>query len=218
MKLTHRRWLELVGVFALLPLVALYFKQYLTEFLLPLLLVLMLLCLYGLLQDEQFKRKRLVNIKPFQQSLTRMSRLFFFGAIVSMYFYYSNHQAAQQTIHWFSMPRSNTHQWLVLIALYPLLSVLPQELIFRTYFFHRFKPILPNKFARIYISALLFGFAHIVYASWIAVLLATMGGLLFAYTYAYTRSTLAIVVEHSLWGLWLFSMGLGQYLDAGAIV
>lgn len=217
MALTQQRWLELVGLFLLVPLVAWYFKNHLMHFLLPLLFTFMLLCVYFLLQDDKFKRKRLFNLKPFKQSLTRMSRLLFFGAIFSMLAYHCVADL-KKPLHWFDLPINATDEWLMLLVLYPLLSVLPQELIFRTYFFHRFKTIFPNKLLRIYVSALLFGFAHIVYASWIAVLLATIGGLIFAYTYAYTRSTLAIVVEHSVWGLWLFSMGLGHYLDAGAII
>lgn len=217
MALTHQRWFELVAMFLLVPLIALYFKNHLMDFLLPLLFLLMLLCVYFLVQDQHFKRKRFFNIKSFKKSLTRISRILFFGGIFSMLFYHY-YQGFTKPITWFELPISATKEWLMLLLLYPLLSVLPQELIFRTYFFHRFKLILPNKNTRIFFSALLFGFAHIVYTSWIAVLLATIGGLLFAYTYAYTRSTLAIVVEHSLWGLWLFSMGLGQYLDAGAIV
>ena len=107
--------------------------------------------------------------------------------------------------------------WLMLIVLYPLVSVLPQELIFRTYFFHRYKKIIPDKRWRILLSAFTFSLAHLIYDNWIAVALAFVGGLMFAYTYAYTRSTLVCVLEHSVWGLWLFTLGLGQYLDAGAI-
>ncbi|MGB1201871.1 MAG: CPBP family intramembrane glutamate endopeptidase, partial [Cognaticolwellia aestuarii] len=47
--------------------------------------------------------------------------------------------------------------------------------------------------------------------------LAFLGGLLFSYTYAQSRSTFVCVIEHSLWGLWMFTLGVGQYLDAGAL-
>ena len=50
-----------------------------------------------------------------------------------------------------------------------------------------------------------------------AVSLAFIGGLLFAYTYAQSRSTFACVLEHSLWGIWMFTLGMGDYLDSGAL-
>jgi CheY-like chemotaxis protein len=105
---------------------------------------------------------------------------------------------------------------LMLLLLYPILSVMPQELIFRTYFFHRYKRIMPSKTVRIIVSASVFALAHIVYANVLAVLLAFLGGLLFSYTYAQSRSTFVCVIEHSLWGLWMFTLGLGDVLDAGA--
>lgn len=111
--------------------------------------------------------------------------------------------------HWFTLPRENLTDWLMLLLLYPLLSVIPQELIFRTYFFHRYKRIMPSKWLRIIISASVFALAHIVYANWVAVSLAFIGGLLFAYTYAQSRSTFACVLEHSLWGIWMFTLGMG---------
>ncbi len=90
-------------------------------------------------------------------------------------------------------------------------------MIFRTYFFHRYKPIIPNKTKRVWLSAAVFALAHVVYGNLVAVLLAFFGGLLFSYTYAHSRSTIACVLEHSLWGLWMFTIGAGSYLDAGAI-
>ncbi len=75
---------------------------------------------------------------------------------------------------------------------------------------------MPKKAVRIVVSASVFALAHIVYANWTAVALAFLGGLLFAYTYAKSRSTVVCVIEHSLWGLWMFTLGIGSYLDSGA--
>jgi membrane protease YdiL (CAAX protease family) len=73
---------------------------------------------------------------------------------------------------------------------------------------------MPRKNIRVLCSAFLFAFAHIVYDNWIAVILAFVGGLLFAFTYAKTRSTLTCVVEHSVWGILLFTLGLGDVLSS----
>ena len=165
-----------------------------------------------LLGDPQFKRFRLTSLGQFSAVKRRLFSFFFIGALFSGVFYSIMNQG-----NWFVIPRTSLNDWLLLLILYPLLSVLPQELIFRTYFFHRYKRIMPNKTVRILTSAFVFALAHIVYANWIAVLLAFLGGLLFSYTYAQSRSTFVCVIEHSLWGLWMFTLGIGQYLDSGAI-
>jgi len=76
---------------------------------------------------------------------------------------------------------------------------------------------MPKKSVRIILSATVFALAHIVYANLIAVCLAFLGGLLFSYTYAQSRSTFVCVIEHSLWGIWMFTLGIGSYLDSGAL-
>ena len=165
-----------------------------------------------LLSDPHFKRLRLTSLGEFSAVKRRLFSFFFLGALFSGMFYGIMNQE-----NWFSMPRNSFYDWLMLLLLYPILSVMPQELIFRTYFFHRYKRIMPSKTVRIIISASVFALAHIVYANVLAVLLAFLGGLLFSYTYAQSRSTFACVIEHSLWGLWMFTLGLGDVLDAGAI-
>lgn len=165
-----------------------------------------------LLGDPQFKRFRLTSLGQFSTVKRRLFSFFFIGALFSGVFYSIMNQG-----NWFIIPRTSLNDWLLLLILYPLLSVLPQELIFRTYFFHRYKRIMPHKTVRILISAFVFALAHIVYANWVAVLLAFLGGLLFSYTYAQSRSTFVCVIEHSLWGLWMFTLGVGQYLDSGAL-
>ena len=165
-----------------------------------------------LLGDPQFKRFRLTSLGQFSAVKRRLFSFFFIGALFLGVFYSIMNQG-----NWFVMPRTSLNDWLLLLVLYPLLSVLPQELIFRTYFFHRYKRIMPHKTVRIFTSAFVFALAHVVYANWVAVLLAFLGGLLFSYTYAQSRSTFVCVIEHSLWGLWMFTLGVGQYLDSGAL-
>ena len=212
--MTHRSilWVEFTILFLALPILSFLLRDYLAYFFLPLLFILTLFCVRFLLNDSTFNRKRLFNLKKHKKHKHRIYQVFFFGAIFSAYFYFSlSHDS------WFSLPIESTKQWLWLLILYPLVSVLPQELIFRTYFFHRYKAIFTTKNQRILISALVFSLAHLIYANMIAVGLAFLGGLIFSYTYARTKSTLACVIEHSIWGIWIFSMGLGRYLDAGII-
>ncbi len=205
------RWLELLLIFVALPILAFLMRASLQLWLIPLLLTLALFCYVLMVRDTRFKRFRLLNAEQVPRLLKRRLPVFIIGALLCALGY-----AVTGGSRWFDLPMQATTSWLVLLVVYPLLSAWPQELIFRTFLFHRYKTIIPRKRHRTWLSAVAFAFAHIVYANPVAVLLALIGGILFAYTYAKTRSTLACVVEHSLWGIWLFSLGLGQYLDSGA--
>ncbi len=104
---------------------------------------------------------------------------------------------------------------LVLFTVYPLLSALPQELIFCSFFFHRYKRFFKTPKTRIIASALVFAYAHVLYINWVAPLLSLIAGLIFAETYARTRSLALVTVEHALYGNALFFIGLGSYFWAG---
>ena len=111
----------------------------------------------------------------------------------------------------FLLPLEHTQLWLGTLLIYPICSVVPQEIIFRTFFFHRYKGIIPSKQARCLLSSASFALAHAIYGNWLAVLLSGIAGLLFGYRYLTTRSTLVVVVEHSIWGSYLFTVGIGIY-------
>ena len=211
MNANQYRWFEFTLIFVSLPLLGFFLRAYLANWLIPALIILMAVCGMLLLSDPHFKRFRLTSLGQFSAVKRRLFSFFFLGALFSGMFYGIMNQE-----NWFSLPRNSFNDWLMLLLLYPILSVMPQELIFRTYFFHRYKRIMPSKTVRIIVSASVFALAHIVYANVLAVLLAFLGGLLFSYTYAQSRSTFVCVIEHSLWGLWMFTLGLGNVLDAGA--
>lgn len=210
MNASQYRWCELFLIFFCLPILAYTFRNHLANWLFPALIIIMAVCTFLLLTDPHFKRFRLTSLGQFSTVKKRIFTSFFTGALFSAMLYGLINQE-----NWFSFPLNSTFQWLTLLFAYPILSVLPQELIFRSYFFHRYKKILPSKSARIILSATTFALAHCIYANWIAIFLSFGGGLLFAYTYAHSRSLLVCVLEHSLWGLWIFTLGIGEYLDSG---
>jgi membrane protease YdiL (CAAX protease family) len=113
--------------------------------------------------------------------------------------------------HLFYFPRRLPGQWLLILVLYPLLSVYPQELLWRAVIFHRYLPLLPTAALRVAGSAALFGYVHIIFANWVAVILTLIGGVLFGIRYERTRSLAIVWLEHSLYGQVLFTVGLGQY-------
>ena len=64
-------------------------------------------------------------------------------------------------------------------------------------------------------SAITFGFVHIVFGNWLAVLLSAIGGVLFSTTYLRTASLAVVCLEHALFGDFLFTIGLGRFFYHG---
>jgi len=111
----------------------------------------------------------------------------------------------------FSLVREMPRLWLLVMILYPVFSVYLQELLYRAYFFHRFKPIFGSGHAMIAASALLFGYVHIIFGNWIAISLTAFGGFLFGMTYRRSGSLLLACLEHALFGDFIFTIGIGQF-------
>lgn len=105
----------------------------------------------------------------------------------------------------------------IILLSYPLLSALPQEMIFCGYFFERFSPIIRNRKTMILASAIVFAYAHILYINWVAPLLSLIAGFIFAATYNRTHSLALVTIEHALYGISLFMIGLGWYFYGGAV-
>jgi membrane protease YdiL (CAAX protease family) len=115
-----------------------------------------------------------------------------------------------------NMPRRNPLFWAVIMVLYPLLSVLPQTLVYRVFLFERYRAFFRGDRALILASAAAFAWLHIALGNWLAPLLTLPAGLLFAWRYARTGSVLASAFEHALYGCAIFTLGLGAYFYSGA--
>jgi membrane protease YdiL (CAAX protease family) len=116
----------------------------------------------------------------------------------------------------FGLPANEPLLWLIIAVAYPLLSVYPQELIYRSFLFERYQAVFGTGTGMIVASAAAFGFAHIIFGNWFAVVATTVGGLLFASRYARSRSLLTVSIEHGLYGVLIFTVGLGQFVYHGA--
>lgn len=106
---------------------------------------------------------------------------------------------------------------LVLFCLYPILSALPQEIIFCSFFFRRYAPFFKTERAMIIASAIIFAYAHVLFINPVAPFLSIIAGLIFASTYAKSKSLALVTIEHGLYGNFLFFIGLGWYFYGGAI-
>lgn len=118
---------------------------------------------------------------------------------------------------WFlEFPRNRPETWRRIMLLYPLASVAAQELVYRSFYFHRYGPLFGSEaWLGILVNGLLFGFGHIVVGSPFALVTTALTGLLFSVRYATSRSYWAVFIEHTLWGWLVFTVGLGRYFFTG---
>ena len=117
----------------------------------------------------------------------------------------------------FSLLR-NQPEFLAMIWLaYPVLSALPQELLFRSLFFRRYHAVLPNGRAAYLLNAALFSLAHLMYWSWIVASMTFAGGLLFTWAYRQRGSFFYAVLLHAIAGNIIFAAGLGIYFYSGNV-
>lgn len=115
----------------------------------------------------------------------------------------------------FSMIKRSPILWVVIMVLYPLLSVYPQELLYRAYFFHRYEALFGSGWGMLLASAVAFGFVHIIFGNWLAVALCMMGGLLFSLTYQSSGSLVLTCLDHAIFGNFIFTIGLGRFFYHG---
>lgn len=121
---------------------------------------------------------------------------------------------------WFlSFPRRAPRLWLVVMLAYPLASVAAQELFYRVIYFHRYGVLFGDRAGlAILLNGVLFGFAHVIFHNWPAVVISGIGGAIFAWRYRRTGSLWAVGLEHSLYGGLIFTSGLGRYFFTGVSI
>ena len=112
----------------------------------------------------------------------------------------------------FYVPRTNPMLFIFILFIYTFLSVWPQELIYRNFFFKRYEILFQSKSLLIFVNAILFSLAHIFFRNTLVLVLTFIGGLIFGLTYLKFRSTTLVSIEHALYGNWLFTVGMGKML------
>jgi membrane protease YdiL (CAAX protease family) len=110
-----------------------------------------------------------------------------------------------------NLPRGNPMIWLAMSLFYPVFSAYPQEIIFRTYIFRRYRRIFPANWMVITASGIMFSFAHILYYHPISMILTLVGGLYLANVYRRTGSVLYAAIIHGILGMLVYTVGLGEF-------
>ena len=198
-------------LFVVLPLLFLGIGRPVIRFIIPTLIAVSVWCARSLPRES---REALWDVRPLKEYGWGIVGRFVAGALTMTVVTY-----ALVPQHFMSLPRHNPRLWLVICVLYPLLSVYPQEVIYRVFFFEHAARILPGLRVPwlLALNVALFGFAHIVFGNIWAPILAAAGGLLFASTYLKSRSVMCAAFEHALWGNLIFTIGLGPLFVGGSV-
>ena len=201
-----RLWIELALLFAGLPTI--YLLGFVPLEKIPFLLLIVAVLGAALAFDPSFDRRLLWNAAPLRPEVPRILATFAIGAAGIAAF-----TAVVFPERLFELVRDEPRTWAVLMVAYPLLSVYPQEIVYRTFFYHRYAGLFADRWTRIAVNAAAFGYMHVVYENWVAVVFTAIGGAMFAYTWERTRSTAAVSFEHALFGCLMFTIGLGAFFS-----
>jgi membrane protease YdiL (CAAX protease family) len=169
-------------------------------------------CLVALLRDTSFDRRQLWNAAAVWPHLPMIGLHVLIGGalLVGLLLFFIPDR-------FLYFPRNNPVFWGIVMVAYPLVSVYPQNLIYRVFLLHRYRELLIAPALAIGVSAVTFSVVHMgFFAPAIAMSFTLVGGVLFAHTYIKTRSALAASIEHALFGCLIFTIGWGYYFYHGA--
>ncbi len=197
-------FVEFFALFLLLP--ALIFYNWMPFSKIGILLGFTILCAWLLWVDPTFYTRKLWNLKGLKKSWKGIL-LRFIPATVILTLVITMLEPEML----FNLILDDFYTWLFIVIFYPLFSVYPQELIYRCFLFHRYQPLFPRQRFMIHVSALTFGYLHIIFGNYQAVFLTYGAGYLFGRTYAETKSLLAASFEHALYGILIFTIGFNHY-------
>jgi membrane protease YdiL (CAAX protease family) len=117
----------------------------------------------------------------------------------------------------FAFAAGNPELMVLILVLYPVLSALPQEVVFRPLWFRRYGVLMPAGPTGLVLNAAVFSFAHLMYWSWIVAAMTFAGGIAFAWAYARRGSFPLAVVLHAVAGQIVFLLGLGMFFYSGNV-
>jgi CAAX protease family protein len=114
-----------------------------------------------------------------------------------------------------AQPVTGPESLLALLLFYASVSVTSQEFLYSSFFFWRYRPLFSPGFL-VGLNALVFAVAHLVYQSWVSVLLALAGRVIMARIYRRYGSFWGVWTIHLLFGVAVFLVGLGRYFYRAA--
>ena len=199
----QKHWIELTLLFFILPVgLILPLPPYL---LVAMAMIAVFYCIWLMAKNNQLSKTKLTGLPTGTDWRPIMLRIVLFIAVST-------------ALVWWFLPaklffviRENPMMWIGISVFYTLVSVYPQELIYRHFFYWRYSHLLaPGQF--LIMNAILFSLAHTIFMNNLVFILTLGGGLLFAQTYKNSKSLMLTSIEHAIYGLWLYTVGLGEML------
>jgi membrane protease YdiL (CAAX protease family) len=203
-------WVELLAIFVAAPAGFALFQP--RGLLIVGMWVLAAGALLLLLTDRSYDRRSLVRLRGLKRELRRILWMFVplgFAMAVLM------NKLMPEAFCYF--PRERPVLWGAIMLLYPIFSVLPQSVIWRSFFLHRYRRLIGCGRPAMVTAAMMFGYAHVLFLNPVAPALTFAGGLLFTYTHLRARSLPIAAVEHAMYGCLAFTLGYGQFLYTGNV-
>ena len=204
MKSTLYRLIELIVLFIVFPVSSLFEYPTVIKFLLG--ISGFIYVIFVLLKVE--KNKFIINPNLNWKYFWKMTALKFSIIVIltTLFVWYTEND------NLFNVVLNKPLMWIGILFVYSVFSVYPQELVFRTFFFQRYKGLFLKDGVFILINAMLFSLAHLIFKNGLVILITFLGGLLFAFTFNKSKSTLLVSIEHAIYGCWLFTVGMGEML------
>ena len=202
------RWLETVAVYGLAPLIILYFHQ--RSLMIAFLWGGAALIYYLLKTSPNFSYAAEWNWAGAKRGFPTVFTRFLLITPLIIGF-----TLLHDPGKFLSFPIQRPILWAMVMILYPILSVWPQEMIFRSFLHHRCIQLNCLRYFPL-LSAITFGYAHILFLNWVAIFFTFCGGYFFALHYLRHRSLALACIEHALYGCLLFTVGLGWYFYGAA--
>ena len=196
--------IEFLIIYFLIPLIVILIKFFFSEkkifVFLPLFLV-FFLSLYLLKKTSSFS---------FESLKKKTEWKFFF--LVSLFFVVSGfvYTIILDSNLLFNLPKNYFFLWVAVIFIYPILSVIPQEIVFRVLFFERYSCLFKNKFLYIILNSIIFAYIHLVFQNFHAFFITLITSPIFAHAYL-NKSFKTCFLVHTVGGQLVFTYGLGKY-------
>ncbi|MGZ2368590.1 CPBP family intramembrane glutamic endopeptidase [Ancylomarina sp. YFZ004] len=195
-------WSEFVAIFFVVPL--LYFFE-----LIPIhksipLVVVFIYCLVVMYNKKNISR-RIFRIKSFLSLKEVAVKSLFLLVISSLWVYIFREDV------FFHLPLNNFWFWIFLVLTYPIWSAFTQEFIYRFFFYQRYRILFDSILVMIFVNALCFSMAHIIFRNWVALVFTFVGSIVFSLTYIRSKSLNVVFIEHSIYGNIFFTNGFGIF-------
>lgn len=169
------------------------------------LIITCIIFLVVLLKSKGYKNKNLIKFSKDYDWSKALLRFLIIAVIAFLFVYFFHNDLL------FHFADEKPERYLLFLVIYPVVSVIPQEIVYRGYFFYRYKSIFPNIKIMGIINAILFGYLHFIYDNWLAVIGAALVGIVFIINYLKTKSLMNVAIEHYAYGILIFTLGLGKF-------